>query len=120
MMDQVSQQSVSSSLSSDEAGEIARGPRITIHFSVVPMKTVEWRVRAHSELQVKGACVWLTRLSSDYDYWLLPGDTIRLKRGERIWLSVDGEISADVSLTSRYAWFRPRMSRWFGRLASLR
>jgi len=119
-MDQVSQQSVSSSLSGDEAGVFARCPRITIHFSVVPLKTVEWRVRADSELQVKGACVWLTRLRSDYDHWLLPGDTIRLKRGERIWLSVDGEMSADVAVTHHYAGFSSRMSRWFGRLASLR
>jgi hypothetical protein len=120
MMEPVSQQFASSGLSSDEAGEAARCPRITIHFSVAPMVTVEWRVRAASELQVTGARVWLTRLSLDYDYWLQPGDTLRLKRGERIWLSVDGDMSADVSLTSDYAWFRPRMSRWFGLLASLR
>ncbi|CAB3798615.1 hypothetical protein LMG28138_04468 [Pararobbsia alpina] len=119
-MDQASQQSACSGLSSDQTSESARSPRITIHFSVAPMETVEWRVRVASELQVNGARIWLTRASSEYDYWLQPGDSLRLKRGERIWLSVDGDMSADVSLTSRYAWFRPSMSRWFGLLASLR
>jgi hypothetical protein len=119
-MDQVSQQSASSGLSSAETANAVRCPTISIHFSVVPGKTVAWQLRAASELRVNSARVWLTRSSSEYDYWLEPGDTLRLKRGEHIWLSVDGEMSADVSLSSRYAWFRPRSRRWLGLLDSLR
>ncbi len=80
-MDQVSQQSASSGLSSAEAAEAVRCPTISIHLSVVPGKTVAWKLRTASELRVNGARVWLTRSSSEYDYWLEPGDTLRLKRG---------------------------------------
>jgi Protein of unknown function (DUF2917) len=116
-VDQASQQSVSSGLASETAAEAGPCPRITIHFSVTPRRTVEWRVRADSELHVTGAQLWVTRLSHDYDYWLQPGDTLRLRRGEHLWMSVDGELSGNVSLTSRYGRFRPGVRRWFALLA---
>lgn len=99
-----------------------RLPKIVIHFAVMRGTIVSWRLSAAAELRVHGARIWLTRIVSPYDYWMQPGDVIRLYRGERIWLSVDDDADrdAEVSLTSGYA--EPcgairrrvaRLSAWF-------
>jgi hypothetical protein len=94
-----------------------RLPKVVVHFSVMPGATLTWRVDADSTLAVQGARVWLTRVSSPYDYWLAPGDEFRLQRGERVWLSVDGEHAARVSLTSLLPARRGMIGRWLGQLA---
>ncbi|WP_025599872.1 DUF2917 domain-containing protein [Burkholderia sp. WSM2230] len=76
-----------------------RLPKVVVHFQVAPGATLTWRVEADSTLAVQGARLWLTRISSPYDHWLVPGQTFSLQRGERIWLSTDGEHIAHVSLT---------------------
>lgn len=76
-----------------------RLPKVVVHFPVAPGATLTWRVEADSTLAVNGARLWLTRVSSPYDHWLVPGQTFSLQRGERIWLSIDGERTAHVSLT---------------------
>ncbi|WP_027209713.1 DUF2917 domain-containing protein [Burkholderia sp. WSM2232] len=76
-----------------------RLPKVVVHFPVASGATLTWRVEADSTLAVNGARLWLTRISSPYDHWLVPGQTISLQRGERIWLSTDGERTAHVSLT---------------------
>jgi hypothetical protein len=96
-----------------------RQPTIVVHFSVLPGATFTWRIEADSTLAVQGARLWLTRISSPYDHWLAPGARIRLQRGERVWLSTDGEHAARVSLTSTLIVRRGWMARWLARLASL-
>jgi len=71
-----------------------RLPKVVVHFPVAPGATLTWRVEADSTLAVNGARLWLTRVSSPYDHWLVPGQTFSLQRGERIWLSIDGERGA--------------------------
>ncbi|MFM0339084.1 DUF2917 domain-containing protein [Paraburkholderia fungorum] len=92
-------------------------PKVVVHFSVVPGATLTWRVDAESVLRVRGARVWLTRVSSPYDHWLEPGNEFRLQRGERVWLSTDDGSGARVSLSCalpvRHGW----LGRWLGRLA---
>ena len=94
-------------------------PKVVLHFSVMPGATLSWRVEADSTLAVQGARVWLTRVSSPYDHWLAPGAEFRLQRGERVWLSTDGEHAARVSLSSALPARRGMLGRWLGWLAGL-
>lgn len=91
-------------------------PEMVIRFAVLPGQTVSWRVLADSELCVGKARVWVTRVFSPYDYWLQTGDVLRLKRGERIWLSTDANVLAEISLTSAYAVARRPPFKWIERL----
>ncbi|MFL9994692.1 DUF2917 domain-containing protein [Paraburkholderia sediminicola] len=106
-----------SSLSAWQQDE--RQPKVVLHFSVVPGVTLTWRVDADSTLRVHGARLWLTRINSPYDHWLEPGNTFRLQRGERVWLSTDSERSARVSLSCALPARRGLIRRWLGRLAWL-
>jgi hypothetical protein len=80
-------------------------PAQSLHFAVPHGQTFTWRLAADSLLRVYGAQIWVTRARSPYDHWLNPGETLRLARGERIWLSTETDTPARVTLTS--AW-RPR------------
>jgi hypothetical protein len=97
-----------------------RLPTIVVHVAVMPGATLSWRIHANSTLTVRGARLWLTRISSPYDHWLTPGAEIRLQRGERVWLSTDGDEPARVSLTSPLPARRGLSGRWFGWLADWR
>ncbi|WP_166656153.1 DUF2917 domain-containing protein [Paraburkholderia sp. BL10I2N1] len=88
-----------------------------IHFALMPGRTVSLRLDADSEIRVRTTRVWLTRVFSPYDYWVQPGDVIRLQRGERIWLSTDGDEAAEVALTSEYIERYNAVSRWISRWA---
>lgn len=94
-------------------------PKLVLHFAVNPAVTVTWRVTADAELHVHSERIWLTRIRSPYDYWMKAGETMRLQRGERIWLSTDSHEAARVSLTS--AWRAPRtvLARFSGLFGSL-
>lgn len=98
-------------------------PTQSIHFAVPPMRTLTWRVNASATLRIHAAHVWVTRACSPYDHWLQPGETLRLERGERIWLSTEAAVPARVSVTS--AWRPPyagvrrgieRMGAWLALL----
>ncbi|WP_043285518.1 DUF2917 domain-containing protein [Paraburkholderia oxyphila] len=99
-------------------------PAVSIHFAVPVAATLTWRVRADSTLRVYGARIWLTRARSPYDHSLKPGETLRVYRGERLWLSADGDnAAARVTLTSAwrppFAAVRRAAARCAGRLALL-
>ena len=91
-------------------------PEMVIRFVVQPGHTASWRVRSDSELRVGTARVWVTRVFSPYDYWMQAGDVLRVTRGERIWLSTDANIAAEISLTSEYAVARRPLFKWIERL----
>jgi len=80
-------------------------PVQSVHFAVPPMRTITWRVNASATLRVQVTQVWVTRARSPYDHWVQPGETLRLERGERIWLSTEAALPARVSITS--AWQPP-------------
>jgi hypothetical protein len=94
----------------------ARSPEMVIRCVIQPGQTASWRVRSDSELRVGTARVWVTRIFSPYDYWLQTGDVLRVTRGERIWLSTDANIAAEISLTSAYAVARRPLFNWLERL----
>ncbi|APA85586.1 DUF2917 domain-containing protein [Paraburkholderia sprentiae WSM5005] len=91
-------------------------PRVVVHFAVESATTVTWRIAADSELRVHGqARLWLTRHCSPYDYWLQPGESISLERGERVWLSVEDQACAEVSITSPHVERHRMLRRWLAR-----
>jgi Protein of unknown function (DUF2917) len=106
-----------SQLSGDHAAaRETHAPRMVIHLSLVPQQTVSWRVVSDCEVRAHGSRVWLTRIFSPHDYWMQAGDVIRIARGERIWLSADGDRPVEVTLTSEYVGrrrlLRRRSLRW--------
>ncbi|SIO63292.1 DUF2917 domain-containing protein [Paraburkholderia phenazinium] len=111
-MHDASQQSDCSCFPYDHSVRAMHAPRMVIHLSLLPRQTMSWRVMAHCEIRAHGERVWLTRIFSPYDHWLQAGDVIRVARGERIWLSADGERPAEVTLTSEYVGRRRRFDRW--------
>nr|WP_109483940.1 DUF2917 domain-containing protein [Paraburkholderia sp. C35] len=94
-------------------------PRVVVHFAVQPGMTMSWRVETDTELLVQGARVWLTRAASPYDHWLQIGETFRLQRGERVWVSADGDSVARISLTTHPVRSRRLMVRLLEWCASL-
>lgn len=116
-MDQASPQCMDDDAQFFEHWQNERRPKMVVHFQIAPGATLTWRVAADSTLTVNGARLWLTRISSPYDHWLVPGQTFSLQRGERIWLSTDGERTAHVSLTCllpAQGFFRRCLSRLAG------
>lgn len=101
-MDQASPQNVSLEALSPCSTSALPLHVVTSHFVVLPMQTLSWRVHHDAVLSVKTARIWLTRDTCYIDYWLAPGETLPLRRGERIWIGVDGKASAEVVVTARY------------------
>ncbi|AOJ70138.1 MULTISPECIES: DUF2917 domain-containing protein [Burkholderia] len=71
----------------------------SITFEIQPGETVPMKVARSTRLAVRGAPVWATRSNDIADYFLSPGETLKLRRGERLWLSADGAASACVSFS---------------------
>jgi hypothetical protein len=111
-MHDASQKSGRSFLFYDHSTGEKHSPRMVIHLSLVSRQTVSWRVTVDCEIRACGERVWLTRMFSPYNYWLQAGDVIRGERGERIWLSPDGERPAEVTLSSDYVERRRMFDRW--------
>jgi hypothetical protein len=96
-----------------------RLPAVSLHFTVPPRKVLSLRIAADSELRVQHQRVWLTCLGSPLDHWLQPGESIRLQRRERIWLSTDANAAAEVSLTSAFERRLAFVARWPHHVVSL-
>ena len=69
----------------------------SITFEIADGETVPMRIGNSVKLSVLGAPVWATRSNDTEDYWLQPGHTLRLRRGERLWLSVESGAQARVA-----------------------
>ncbi|GAB7536664.1 DUF2917 domain-containing protein [Burkholderia sp. 22PA0106] len=68
-------------------------------FEIQAGETVPMVVAHSTRLTVQGATVWATRSEDVDDYFLAPGATLRLRRGERLWLGVEGPASAQVAFS---------------------
>jgi hypothetical protein len=114
-MDQASQQDAAGACQVFSFDRLSQEPDVplpaqSIHFAVPIGQTLTLRVAADSTLHVHAARVWITRARSPYDHWLKPGDTLRVLRGERLWISSDNPAdlapdAARVTITS--AWRPP-------------
>ncbi|KWI82689.1 hypothetical protein WM09_21130 [Burkholderia ubonensis] len=71
----------------------------SITFEIPPGETVPMRVRRSTRLTVQCGPVWATRSNDVDDYFLADGETLRLRRGERLWLSAEGAQSACVAFS---------------------
>ncbi|WP_322045960.1 DUF2917 domain-containing protein [Paraburkholderia sp. J67] len=112
-MDQASQQDAAGACPAFSFERLVQDeslPAQSIHFAVPAGATLTWRVVADSTVRAHGARVWLTRARSPYDHWLNPGDTLRVLRGERIWMSSDASpefVSNLARVTITSAWRPP-------------
>ncbi|SAK94063.1 hypothetical protein AWB77_05358 [Caballeronia fortuita] len=89
--------------------------RVVVFIEVHPHRMVSWCLSRDAELRIADAgapSVWLTRHRDPYDYWLKPGDVVRLARGERVWLTSESDRAIEVSLTSYRAAKRGFVARW--------
>ncbi len=88
-------------------------------FEIAPGETLPMMVAYSTRLSVHGAPVWVTRSNDVEDYWLAPGHSLRLRPGERLWLSTEGGGSARVafvaplSRTSRLTDLMRSLSDWW-------
>lgn len=72
----------------------------SITFEIEPGETVPMTIRLSTRLTVEGASVWVTRSNDVEDYWLCPGRTLHLRRGERLWLGVEGAKRARIRFSA--------------------
>ena len=71
----------------------------SITFEIPPGETVPMKVQRSTRLSVQCGPVWATRSNDVDDYFVLDGETLRLRRGERLWLSTEGGQSACVEFS---------------------
>jgi hypothetical protein len=71
----------------------------SVIFEIKPGETVPMRIVRGTRLSVQASTVWATRSNDTEDYWLVPGDQLKLRERERLWLSVDGDRPAQVVFT---------------------
>ncbi|CAN0623768.1 conserved protein of unknown function [Burkholderia multivorans] len=88
----------------------------SITFELQPGETVPMKVVRSTRLTVQCGPVWATRSNDIDDYFLMAGETLRLRRGERLWLSAEGGDSACVAFSVA----RPPKELALGSLARLR
>lgn len=81
-------------------GTIMRQISSSITFEIAPGETLSMMVAHSTRLSVHGAPVWVTRSNDVEDYWLTPGRSLRLRPGERLWLSAEGAEAARVAFVA--------------------
>lgn len=86
-------------------------PTVVIRFAVAPRTTLTWRAPGDAEIRAHGAPLWVTRPPSVDDYWVQPGDVLRIARGDRIWLGTDDARPAEASITLAYVRRGARLKR---------
>jgi hypothetical protein len=85
----------------------------TVTYEIQPGETVPMWVGRARLVRASGAKVWITRGDDPHDYWLVPGDEIGLRAGERLWIGVDGDRAAQLVFTMSAA-CGERVSNWLG------
>ncbi|AOK08697.1 DUF2917 domain-containing protein [Burkholderia sp. AU19243] len=94
-------------------------PTVVIRFAVAPRTTLTWRAPSDAEIRAHGAPLWITRPPSVDDYWIQPGDVLRIARGDRIWLGTDDDRSAEASITTAYVRRGERLRRTLAQVQRL-
>ncbi|AJY14288.1 DUF2917 domain-containing protein [Burkholderia dolosa] len=88
----------------------------SITFEIPAGETVPMKVQRSTRLTVQCGPLWATRSNDVDDYFLVDGETLRLRRGERLWLSAEGAQGARVAFSVS----RPTKDIALGGLARLR
>jgi hypothetical protein len=71
----------------------------SIAYEIHGGETLPLKVARSTKLVVRGGAVWITRSDDIEDYWLQPGHTLRLRRGERLWVSAEGTPRATIAFS---------------------
>ncbi|KAB0635091.1 DUF2917 domain-containing protein [Burkholderia latens] len=71
----------------------------SITFEIPPGETVPMKVQRSTRLTVQCGPVWATRSNDVEDYFLVDGETLKLRRGERLWLSAESGQGAHVAFS---------------------
>ncbi|POR56300.1 Protein of unknown function (DUF2917) [Paraburkholderia eburnea] len=71
-----------------------------ITFEVEANQVASVRVSRSTRLTVRCGAVWVTRSDDTADYWLEPGHTLRLRRGERLWIGAEQGTAAWVAFAT--------------------
>ncbi|AOK18418.1 hypothetical protein WT26_18940 [Burkholderia cepacia] len=71
----------------------------SITFEIPVGETVPLKVQRSTRLVVQCGPVWATRSNDVDDYFLVDGETLKLRRGERLWLSAEGREGARVAFS---------------------
>ncbi|RAS20525.1 DUF2917 domain-containing protein [Paraburkholderia bryophila] len=87
----------------------------SIAFEIRSGETIPMKVARSTRLVVQGGAVWVTRSDDTEDYWLQPGHTLRLRCGERLWLSAEGGAQAKVTFSVPTRCDQ-RALNWFARI----
>lgn len=87
----------------------------SITFEIRPGETVPMKVERSTRLAVTCNPIWVTRSDDTRDYWLEPGHTLHLRRGERLWLSAEGGPTARVAFAVP-ARADQKVLNWLGRM----
>ena len=97
----------------------------SITFEIGDGETVPMRIGRSVKLVVHGAPVWATRSNDTQDYWLVPGDSLKLRSRERLWLSTEKGRTAHVVFTlaprpdqRAIGWLARRFEKLAGRFRS--
>ncbi|MEX3784821.1 DUF2917 domain-containing protein [Paraburkholderia sp. BR14374] len=88
----------------------------SIAYEIRAGDTLPLKVARSTKLIVRGGAVWVTRSDDTKDYWLQPGQTLHLRRGERLWLSAEGATFAKVTFSVPTRCDK-RALNWFARIA---
>ncbi|CAG9198079.1 conserved hypothetical protein [Burkholderia vietnamiensis] len=88
----------------------------SITFEIPAGETVPMKVQRSTRLTVQRGPLWATRSNDVEDYFLVDGETLRLRRGERLWLSAESAQGAYVAFSVS----RPAADVARGALARLR
>lgn len=84
--------------SGERSGELCR--RVVDYLELYPGQTFSWRVERNSEVRACASWVRVTTHSVPYDYRLEPGAVLRMARGERIWISSEGERKVGIEVST--------------------
>jgi hypothetical protein len=97
----------------------------SIRFEIGDGETVPMKIGRSVRLVVQGAPVWATRSNDTEDYWLVPGDSLKLHEHERLWLSTEKGRTAQVVFTlapradqQAIGWLARRFEKLAGRFRS--
>ncbi|HEF5873932.1 TPA: DUF2917 domain-containing protein [Burkholderia cenocepacia] len=71
----------------------------SITFEIPAGETVPMKVQRSTRLTVQCGPVWATRSNDVDDYFLVDGETLKLRRGERLWLSAESREGACVAFS---------------------
>ncbi len=87
----------------------------SITFEIEPGETASMLIGDSTRLTAEGAPLWVTRSNDVEDYWLQPGAALHLRRGERLWLSVEGSAKAEARFVAPLT-SRALVGDWLGTL----